>query len=149
MVGSLKARVGQLEAENEGLRTEVAEKRREARVAQDRLIQAESDNGELMARLDDARNLIRDQGGDLSALTRPDPPRRARTAPAGRDGSKSRKSPLTQIPGSIEVPHSTEDDDDLPAPIRPRSGIDPDDQSRLDGDSPWRPMVRDGRSARR
>src|SRR5687768_3667555 len=99
LVGSLKSRVSQLESENEGLRTEVAEKRRDARVAQDRLVQAESDNGELMARLDDARNLIRDQGGDVSALARPEPSRRARTAPAGRDGSKSRKSPLTQIPG--------------------------------------------------
>jgi hypothetical protein len=160
MIGSLKASVGQLEAEKEALRREVAELRSENREVQDRLVEAESANGELAARLDDARHLIRRQGGETASAdgpTRtqldPDFPPAPRTSPAGRNSRKGRKAPLTQIPGVISVPDPDEggrsEDAEEPVDLDPPRGRDEiGPQSRREGASGWLPMARgrDGRS---
>jgi hypothetical protein len=61
-VGQLKASVSHLEYENEQLRKSAAKLERENRSMEDRLVQEQVENGDLTARLDDARNLLRDRG---------------------------------------------------------------------------------------
>src|SRR3954454_2960926 len=68
MVGSLKASVSQLEFENDKLRKEVGELKAENSRLDNQLVQEREANGEITARLDDAKNLLRRQGGDMQAL---------------------------------------------------------------------------------
>ncbi len=58
-VGQLKTGLSHLEFENQQLKNSVAKLDRENRNIEDRLVQEQIDNGELTARLDDARNLLR------------------------------------------------------------------------------------------
>jgi hypothetical protein len=95
----------------------VAKLQRENRAMEDRLAQEEIDNGELTARLDDARNLLRDRGLDLEDRVRsrrgelressPDGSG-VRTLPAGQPARRRRKPPFAQIPGQVDVPSDRE-----------------------------------------
>src|SRR6059058_140130 len=67
-LGSLKASVSQLEFDNEKLRKEVAELKADNARLDTQLAQEREANGEVTARLDDTRNLLRRQGGDTQAL---------------------------------------------------------------------------------
>src|SRR5437016_4248954 len=58
-VGQLKTSLSHLEYENAQLKRAVAKLQQESRTMEDRLVQEEIDNGDLTARLDDARNLLR------------------------------------------------------------------------------------------
>ena len=62
--GQMKASLSHLQFENEQLKTEVAKLKEENRSMDDRLVQEQMHNGDLAARLDDARNLLRDRGID-------------------------------------------------------------------------------------
>ena len=85
---------------------------------EDRLVQEEIDNGDLTARLDDARNLLRDRGlatGDRARSPRdglgdsPDEGSGLRTLPAGQPARRRRKPPVARIPGQIDVPSDQDD----------------------------------------
>src|SRR3954452_817405 len=106
-VGTLKSSVSQLEFENDKLRREVAQLKTDSRDIEDRLVQEETENGTLKAKLDDARHLLSQRGYDFggeqpSALgrggDRSDSPN---TVPAGQSTRKRRKPPFTRIPGRI------------------------------------------------
>jgi hypothetical protein len=109
-VGQLKTSLAHLEYENAQMKRDVAKLRRENRSMEDRLVQEEQDNGELMARLDDARNLLRDRGLDPDARAAADRDGSqdlpaggggARTLPAGQSSRKRRKTPVARIPGQF------------------------------------------------
>jgi hypothetical protein len=116
-VGQLKTSLSHLEFENEQLKSRTAKLAQESRSMEDRLVQEQISNGDLTARLDDARNLLRDRGikpdvklgsrrrgdGDDSAAEDDGP--RPRTLPAGRATRPRRKPPFAQISGKAdEVP---------------------------------------------
>ena len=61
-VGQMKTSLSHLEFENVELKRSVAKLQQENRSMEDRLVQEQIDNGDLTARLDDARNLLRDRG---------------------------------------------------------------------------------------
>jgi hypothetical protein len=111
-VGQLKTSVSHLEYENAQLKRDLAKLDQENRAMEDRLVQEQLDNGDLTAQLDNARNLIRDQGlnpderGRLRRGGAGDPLDEgsgARTLPAGRSAPKRRKPPVARIPGQIEA----------------------------------------------
>jgi hypothetical protein len=117
-VGQLKTNLSHLEYENDQLKRQVAKLERENRSIEDRLVQEQIDNGDLSARLDDARNLIRDRGlgsearlgshrGDddsrAPASQADDQGMRPRTLPAGQSTRKRRKPPFARIPGQVDV----------------------------------------------
>ncbi len=115
MVGSLKTSVSHLESEKYELQKQVAELKSENRRLEDELVQSEANNGDLAARLDDARNLIRRQGYDTMGLSPPstsDPGTgSARSTPASRP--RGRRMPFAQIPGEIRpLPESSLEPDD-------------------------------------
>ncbi|MEO6812267.1 MAG: cell division protein ZapB [Isosphaeraceae bacterium] len=134
-IGSLKANVAQLESEKDRLQRERNELQAENRRVQDQLVQAETTNDDLITRLDNARNLIRGQGGDIT-VARPDLDPSPHVAPAGRSQRRSRKSPVTQIPGVQTIPDPDQDRYDGFEPF------DNDPQARRGDDSPWLPMAR-------
>lgn len=115
--GQLKTSLSHLEFENDQLKTQVARLKEENRAFEERLVQEQIHNGELTAKLDNARNLLRDGGGspdsDLDA-----PLAGSRTLPTGRSSPPRRKAPAAQISQAKEV-------DEIP-PIRiddpPRGG---------------------------
>src|SRR5881628_2443438 len=77
-VGTLKTGVSQLEFQNQQLRREVANLKADNRRIEDQLVQEESVNGELSARLDDARDLL-GRRGVASQETGSDPESARRT----------------------------------------------------------------------
>jgi len=119
--GQLKSSLSRLEFENDQLKTQVARLKEENRQFEDRLVQEQLHNGEITAKLDDVRNMMRDRGyddpdGDLDA-----PVARPKTLPAGRTTPPRRKAPSAQISRASET-------DEIP-PIRiddaPRSDRSP------------------------
>jgi len=109
----MKVSLSHLQYENEQLKTEVARLKEESRSMEDRLVQEEIHNGDLTARLDDARNILRDRGVDtgtrVGARTKgkrnADPDEETaqpRTLPAGRTSKKPRKPPAASIPGDLD-----------------------------------------------
>jgi hypothetical protein len=110
-VGGLRTSVAHLQHENEQLRRQVADLKSETRNLEDQLVQEEARNGDLTARLDDARHALRSHGTDdaTSSLEAgpADPPQR--TLPAGRSTKKRRKAPFAQIPGRVEEPPPADD----------------------------------------
>jgi hypothetical protein len=109
----MKSSLSHLQFENEQLRSELAKVKEESRSMEDRLVQEQLHNGDLAARLDDARNLLRDRGIDsetrLGSRTRrrsgvdsDDEISEPRTLPAGRATRKPRKPPTAQIPGDLD-----------------------------------------------
>ena len=143
MAGSLKASVSQLEFENEKLRKEVGELKADNSRLDNQLAQERESNGEIAARLDDAKDLLRRQGGNAQALGSPSknfeddgiPP--PATVPRGRSIRGGRKPPTTQIPRSEPEP-SADDLGYLPPSQRPRDlgPLDRDDDDR------WLPVAR-------
>jgi len=133
----MKASLSHLQFENEQLKTEVAKLKEENRSMDDRLVQEQVHNGDLTARLDDARNLLRDRGidsetrlGARSRSTRAGTPdeelSQPRTLPAGRTSKKPRKPPSASIPGDL---------DDLPT-VSDRDDAGSDTISFKDNDTP-------------
>ena len=135
-VGQLKTSLSHIEFENEQLKKSVAKLERENRSMEDRLVQEQITNGDLAARLDDARNLLRDRGVDAdvrigsrreaddagsSASDRPDS--RARTV--GQPARPRRKPPFAQISGQVDaLPSAAPEkgtDFDQPAPRERKS----------------------------
>jgi hypothetical protein len=164
--GQLKTSLSHLQYENEQLRTEVAQLKEDNRSIEDRLVQEQISNGDLTARLDDARNLLRDGGfgdetrigstnrgsmqGDSGEGRSP-----ARTLRAGRTTRKPRKPPTASIPGESDepLPSASKSVDRSGGTISLRSSSAaphrhsfPDDppDSPLSEDDPtlWRPVAR-------
>jgi hypothetical protein len=145
-LGSLKTSVSQLEFENQQLKQKVANLDSESRQIEDRLVQEESINGDLRARLDDAKALLSRRGlgpdgSDAAVDSDPFAPRR--TLPAGRSNRKTRKPPFAQIPGRVETePPADEQEDDVPNSSSKRWRGDPGPQSRRDDPAVWLPVAR-------
>ena len=139
-VGSLRTSVSHLGYENEQLRRQVADLKTENRGLEDRLVQEEAHNGDLAARLDDARQALRGQGLDEStSAVDPNPSGSAsRALPAGRSTKKKRKLPYAEIPGQVDTLPPT-DDNGMPVRV-PRAG-DPGPQSHNEDDH-WLPVAR-------
>src|SRR5262249_1680215 len=139
-VGSLKASLSHLEYENQQLKREVASLKDENREMENRIVQEEAANGDLTARLDDARSLLSQRGVDASPNGLA-PGRRP--PPAARSTKKPRKAPFAQTPGRIDALPPAEDapppEDGRGTTPRP-SGNDPGPTSRLDRTPLWLPV---------
>jgi outer membrane murein-binding lipoprotein Lpp len=148
-VGSLKASVSQLEYDKDQLSKEVRELKAENRRVTNRLTQEEAANGELSARLDDARVLLRGQGYDTDGLASPTRPAGSvdepSTAPSQRNPRRGHKPPFAQIPGRIDpAPSSDADEQDTDPFAAPTTGGQRDfgPQSRLEDPSRWHRVAR-------
>jgi hypothetical protein len=111
-VGTLKASVSQLEFEKHELQKEVADLKADNHHMEDRLAQEEEANGDLTARLDDARTLLRSRGyeGELSAA----PNRRTQAddaAPSRSAPRRPRKPPFARIPARLSPDNDGSDED--------------------------------------
>ena len=155
MMGALKSNVAQLESEKDRLAKQLAEQKAETRRVENELAAVEDKNGELAARLDDARTLIGRQGGGNDALSENsrasaevEVPAPRRSTPA-RSSPRGRRAPFAQIPTDRRDLDEPDAGDDLELP-RPRARRDGrDDQSRLDDRSPWLPVAQDKKAANR
>jgi hypothetical protein len=110
-MGQLKTSLSHLEYENEQLKKTTARLERESRSMEDRLVQEQLENGDLTARLDDARNLLRDRGLEADVRVGSHRTRDALgRSTSERDGAENasfpdesprrpRKSPFAQIKG--------------------------------------------------
>lgn len=143
-IGTLKTSVSQLEFEKEQLAKDVAGLKAENHRLTNRLGQEEVANGELTARLDDARVLLRSRGYDTDALAAPtrsstEPAEPRRTAPVRRQQRPGRKPPFARIPGYVEPSPPADpaegEGDPLDAPSAPHD--DPGPQSRRERLSQW------------
>ncbi len=146
--GQMKTSLSHLQYENEQLKTEVARLKEESRSMEDRLVQEQIHNGDLTARLDDARNVLRDRGVDTETRvgartkgkrnTDPDDEiAQPRTLPAGRTSKKPRKPPAASIPGDLDLPTASDEPEPQTGTISfkspgstPRRPAFPDDSSR-------------------
>lgn len=148
--GQLKTSLSRLEYENDQLKTQVARLKRENRSFEDRLVQEQIHSGDLAARLDDARNIIRDRGYDFDDIDADAPLSRPQTLPAGRATPPRRKPPTARIPSPAR------DDEEIPPLIlngdrtssrdvrRRTSRRDGDSVSlRVDDDFRWIPVAND------
>lgn len=104
MVGSLKASVSQLEVENQKLRKDVGELRAENTRLDTQVVQERDANGELTARLDDAKELIRRQGGDVQALGIPSRTFEDDGIPPPASRPPVRRSKSGRTPPSVTIP---------------------------------------------
>jgi hypothetical protein len=160
--GQLKTSLSHLEYENAQLKRAVAKLQQESRSMEDRLVQEEIDNGELTARLDDARNLLRDRGLDERLRSYGDGTRDPsegdpgpRTLPAGQPVRKRRKPPVARIPGLVDAPsedsstHETSPELSIPSNAELgsdrsssfRSGDDLDHHTYYNGSLRWTPIA--------
>ena len=160
--GQMKISLSHLQYENEQLKTEVARLKEESRSMEDRLVQEQIHNGDLTARLDDARNILRDRGVDTETRvgTRTkgkqdaDPDgeiAQPRTLPAGRTPRKPRKPPSASIPGDLDLPTASDEPEPQTGTISfkspgstPRRPKFPDDSSRSaseDDELRWQPVA--------
>lgn len=148
-VGSLKASVSLLESDKERLQKQVARLEAANRKVEGQRSQAEVENGELHAKLDDARGLLRGEGpvtaGNRDPADEPAPRRSSQAA--GR-----RKPPITQLPSRITAPFPARDDaeDDF---FRPKARIgsrpvDGEPTARVEEAAPWIPVARGAASSR-
>jgi hypothetical protein len=141
-VSSLKTNLSHMEYENRQLKSQLAKLDADSREIENELVQEKSANGELSARLDDARTLLSqrglnaDNGVDLGA---------GKMLPAGQSNKKRRKPPFAQIPGRID-PVPSDDDGDQTRPD-PKSRDSFGSQSHNDdgGKLQWFPVA-DGSS---
>lgn len=150
-IGTLKTSVSELEYEKEQLKKELAELKADNSKLADELTQEEESNGEISARLDDARVLLRSRGFDTESLASPsrrgsDSDEGATTKPAGQS-SKRRRPPFARIPGRIDTAPEADDsdaqEDVLGAPASTRSSRDDlGPQSRRDREGRgWRKVA--------
>jgi hypothetical protein len=141
-VGSLKASVSQLEFENEKLRKQVGELKVDNSRLDNELVQEKSVSGEMAARLDDAKDLLRRQGqnaqamGGSSSNFEDDIPPPVST-PKSRRVKTNRQPPAASIPFPSSAPSS--DDLSLKSPKRTPSDIGPADR---EDDDLWLPVAR-------
>ena len=155
MMGALKSNVAQLESEKEQLAKQLADQKTEYRRIESQLAELDSVNGDLSARLDDARTIIGRQGFDDGSTLSPsrsasDSNRRA--SPARSAPSKGRKTPFAQIPNerrSLDESGDRSKDDEFEAPSSRRGRDEFGPQSRLDDQSPWMPVARGASSPSR
>jgi hypothetical protein len=162
-VGQLKTTVSHLQFENEQLKTEVAKLKDEQRTIEDRLVQVQIHNGDLAARLDDARNLLRDRGVDADtrlgtrsrgsrAIDTDGEGSQARTLPARRTTRKPRKPPAASIRSDLDDLPTALDEGDEDSPTISLNSSDygsprrtfPDDTaspSFNDDHLRWRPVA--------
>jgi hypothetical protein len=166
-IGQMKTSLSHLEYENVELKKSVAKLQQENRSMEDRLVQEQIDNGDLTARLDDARNLLRNRGiepdvrlgsrrpsGNGAGSSRDDDDTSGRTVPASRGDRQRRKPPFAQISGQVDAIPSADDDDNAPKQ-KPRArrnsksdrsgqGFDDvlDHHSYQPGPSRWNPVAR-------
>jgi hypothetical protein len=141
-MGTLKASVSQLEFENEKLRKEMGELKADNSRLDNQLVQEREANGEIAARLDDAKDLIRRQGGSAQALggsssnAEDDIPPPVST-PKSRRIKTNRPPPAVRIP-SPEFEPNNEDVGFAPAARKPPRDIGPD----APDDDRWLPIAR-------
>ena len=145
-VGQLKTSLSHLEYENEQLKKRTAKLEQESRSMEDRLVQEQINNGDLTARLDDARNLLRDRGvepdvrlgsrrrGDEDDSSADDASAGARTMPTGRAARQRRKPPFAQIAGPGNELPSSEDDGSSATQSRKRRDVPTNRASRRTDD---------------
>ncbi len=164
---SMKTTLSHLQFENEQLRTEVAKLKEENRSIEDRLVQEQLHTGDLAARLDNARNLLRDRGidgetrlGSRSEASDPDDDlSRPRALPAGRSTRKPRKPPTASIPSEQEakLPRAREGDEGdggtisfkAPGSAPPRSRSREDSVVKVEDEDDsfvWQPVAQGGDS---
>jgi hypothetical protein len=159
-VGQLKTSLSNLEYENQQLKRASAKLHQENRTMEDRLVQEEIENGDLAARLDDARNLLRDRGLDSEVLVRshhgrgrsastPDEFENALEARAPRNAPAPgrRRPPFAQISAPTDPVPPMRDDDAPATPLRDRPGsrarrrVDDDRHSSYNGSLRWLPVA--------
>jgi hypothetical protein len=145
-VGQLKTSLSHLEYENEQLKIKTAKLEKESRSMESRLVQEQIDNGDLTARLDDARNLLRDRGvesdvklgsrrrGDGDETFADDDAPRARTLPTGRATRPRRKPPFAQISGQVDDVPPIQDAKGSATGSRKRRDVGTNRSGRLDDD---------------
>ncbi len=134
--GQMKTSLAHLEYENAQMKRDLAKLKRENRQIEERLVQQEQDNGELIAQLNDARNVLRERGLEPDERTASgregmqedaEGGGRARTLPAGQSNRKRRKPPFARIPGQFS-PAAPEHDDEEgtlgPPQAAPAAGAD-------------------------
>jgi hypothetical protein len=163
----MKASLSHLEYENVELNRSVAKLQQQNRSMEDRLVQEQIDNGDLTARLDDARNLLRDRGIDSDvrlgsrrpggagshSLREEDDDPAGRTVPASRAERARRKPPFAQISGQVDALPSVDDDNASKRKSRGKrstktdrssQGFDDvlDRQSYHSGSLRWNPVAR-------
>jgi len=140
-VGSLRTSVSHLQHQNEQLKRQVADLKADTHNLEDQLVQEEARNGDLAARLDDARHALRGRGGDTSSSSVDhgpvDPPQR--TLPAGQSSRKKRKAPFAQIPGPVDAPTPGEQEG---APVKDLRQDKFGPQSSRSQGSGWLPVAR-------
>jgi hypothetical protein len=166
-IGQMKASLSHLEFENVELKRSVAKLQQENRSMEDRLVQEQIDNGDLTARLDDARNLLRDRGiepdirvgsrrsgANGASSSKEDDDISTRTMPASRGERQRRKAPFAQISGQVDaIPSADEEDNSSQRKSRARrnsktdrsgQGFDGllDHHSYNPGPSRWNPVAR-------
>ena len=131
---ALKSSVGLLENQNAQLKGKVADLSTDNRRLEDRLVQEESQNGDLSARLDDARNVIAQRTESRNSYSSFD------DEPVVKPARRPVKSPRRPPAASMSSPDSDAtfqtDPIDLP---KPRSRFD-GAQSHRD-DSSWLPIA--------
>jgi hypothetical protein len=158
----MKVSLSHLQFENEQLKTEVVKLKNENRSLDERLVQEQIHNGDLTARLDDARNMLRDRGVDsdtrLGSRTRgtrggdvDEEIASPRTRPAGQTTRKPRKPPAASIRGDLDDLPKASETDEAPAGTisfrannaRPRRKVFPDDPplSVEDDQLHWQPVA--------
>jgi hypothetical protein len=143
-IGALKANVAQLESEKEQLRHSVAELKSENHRIEDRLVQEEAVNGELYARLDDARNLISRQGFNTEGLAGPTRSDlelgldRSRRLSPSRVQGKPRRSPVAEVRGRPSLDPPEPEDSDPPGTSLRDDDLRP--QARRSGGALWLPV---------
>jgi hypothetical protein len=166
-VGQLKTSLSHLESENQQLKHSLAKLEQENRSIEDRLVQEQIDNGDLAARLDDARNLLTDRGVDPSirvgshrggagsrAASGEDDGSAPRTLRAGQRMRERRKPPFVNISGPVNRIRPIDEADEQPAagervdsrhPEASRSGRrsedDLDHHSFVRGSLGWLPVT--------
>jgi hypothetical protein len=163
----MKSSLSHLQFENEQLKTEVAKLKEENRSIEDRLVQEQLHTGDLAARLDNARNLLKDRGfdsdtrlgsrsGSATSDAEDDSPR-PRALPAGRSTRKPRKPPAASIPGDLDsqLPSAPEHDGDdgstisfnTPGPASPRPQRSQESRQtprETESDLIWQPVATAG-----
>jgi len=135
--GQLKTSLAHAEVQNQQLQKQVAQLKTDNRSIEDRLVREELNNGDLTARLDNARNLLRGRGVELDEKPRTASNGRRnlfddeeddldssgsgsrRTLPAGRQSRKTRKPPSVRIPGRIEGASDEDEYEDSVSSRRP------------------------------
>ncbi len=133
-LASLKSSVALLENQNAQLKSKVADLSTDNRRLEDRLVQEESANGDLAARLDDARNLISQRGDKSNSFNSFDD--EPVTRPVARPTKRPRRPPAASISSPDDDSTFQTDPIDLP---KPRTRYDGAQSSREE--STWLPIA--------